>query len=207
MRVHAENTAAVVDALVRHPAVGRVFYPGLADHPGTRSPAASRASFGAMVSFELEGGEAGGGRLLDGLECFTLAESLGGVESLISHPATMTHAGMDEAARLRAGIGAGLLRVSVGIEDPADLVADLRAGLERAAAHAATHGPAQAAAHGPAQAARRTSLKRGQNRISGGTRRDAGAPAAARSAGRAPPSTARDTAASSSRASASRLSA
>ena len=63
------------------------------------------------------------------------------MESLIAHPATMTHAGMDEAARLRAGIGAGLLRVSVGIEDPADLVADLREGLERAAAHGATQAP------------------------------------------------------------------
>jgi cystathionine gamma-synthase len=70
---------------------------------------------------------------LAGLECFTLAESLGGVESLISHPASMTHAGMDESARLRAGIGAGLLRLSVGIEDAADLAADLTAGLARAA--------------------------------------------------------------------------
>ncbi|MEA3152117.1 MAG: cystathionine gamma-synthase, partial [Gammaproteobacteria bacterium] len=79
---------------------------------------------------------------LDGLECFTLAESLGGVESLVAHPTTMTHAGMDEAARLRAGIGPGLLRVSVGIEDARDLVADLTAGLERAAAHIAKEQPA-----------------------------------------------------------------
>ena len=71
--------------------------------------------------------------LLDGRECFTLAESLGGVESLIAHPASMTHAGMEESARLRAGINDGLLRVSVGIENAADLVADLSAGLERAA--------------------------------------------------------------------------
>ncbi len=78
---------------------------------------------------------------LAGLECFTLAESLGGVESLIAHPASMTHAGMDEAARQRAGIGPGLLRVSVGIEDAADLRADFAAGLERAAAHAATTQP------------------------------------------------------------------
>jgi cystathionine gamma-synthase len=85
-----------------------------------------------MVSFELQGGEPAVEALLDGLECFTLAESLGGVESLIAHPTSMTHAGMDEAARLRAGIGPGLLRVSVGIEAPADLVADLTAGLERA---------------------------------------------------------------------------
>jgi cystathionine gamma-synthase len=147
MRVHAENTASVVELLGRHPAVGRVFYPGLADHPGHQIACRQQSSFGAMVSFELKGGEPAVAAFLAGLECFTLAESLGGVESLISHPATMTHAGMDEAARLRAGIGAGLLRVSVGIEDPADLVADLREGLERAAAHVATHAPAPAATH------------------------------------------------------------
>jgi cystathionine gamma-synthase len=85
-----------------------------------------------MLSFELNGGEAAVQAFLEGLQCFTLAESLGGVESLIAHPTSMTHAGMDEAARLRAGIGPGLLRVSVGIEDADDLVADLKAGLERA---------------------------------------------------------------------------
>jgi cystathionine gamma-synthase len=84
------------------------------------------------LSFELPGGETAVEAFLAGLECFTLAESLGGVESLISHPASMTHAGMEEAARLHAGIRPGLLRVSVGIEDPGDLVADLAAGLERA---------------------------------------------------------------------------
>jgi cystathionine gamma-synthase len=86
-----------------------------------------------MLSFELAGGEPAVGAFLTGLQCFTLAESLGGVESLIAHPASMTHAGMEESARLRAGISDALLRVSVGIEDHSDLVADLRAGLERAA--------------------------------------------------------------------------
>ena len=133
MRVHAENTAAVVDFLAAHPAVERVYYPGLPDHPGHEIARRQQSGFGAMLSFELAGGESAIEAFLTGLQCFTLAESLGGVESLISHPATMTHAGMEEAARLRAGIGAGLLRVSVGIEDPADLVADLTAGLERAA--------------------------------------------------------------------------
>ncbi|HEV7612525.1 MAG TPA: cystathionine gamma-synthase [Steroidobacteraceae bacterium] len=132
MRVHAENTAAVVDCLTRHPCVQRVHYPGLPDHPGHEIARRQQSGFGAMLSFELHGGEAAVEAFLSGLECFTLAESLGGVESLISHPASMTHAGMEAAARLRAGIGAGLLRVSVGIEDPADLVADLAAGLERA---------------------------------------------------------------------------
>ncbi|HEY2635039.1 MAG TPA: cystathionine gamma-synthase [Steroidobacteraceae bacterium] len=133
MRVHAENTAVIVDYLAKHSAVARVHYPGLPDHPGHDIARRQQSGFGAMLSFELHGGEAAVAEFLSGLECFTLAESLGGVESLISHPASMTHAGMEESARLRAGIGAGLLRVSVGIEDPADLVADLAAGLERAA--------------------------------------------------------------------------
>jgi cystathionine gamma-synthase len=132
MRVHAENTAVVVDFLSKHPGVGRVHYPGLPDHPGHDIARRQQSGFGAMLSFELEGGEPAVEAFLAGLECFTLAESLGGVESLIAHPASMTHAGMEESARLRAGIGAGLLRVSVGIEDPADLVADLSAGLDRA---------------------------------------------------------------------------
>ncbi len=132
MRVHAENTAAVVDFLTQHAGVERVYYPGLPDHPGHEIARRQQSGFGAMLSFELKGGEAAVEAFLTGLECFTLAESLGGVESLISHPASMTHAGMEESARLRAGIGSGLLRVSVGIEDPADLVADLSAGLERA---------------------------------------------------------------------------
>ena len=132
MRVHAENAAVVVDFLSGHAGVERVYYPGLPDHPGHDIARLQQSGFGAMLSFELKGGEPQVEAFLGGLECFTLAESLGGVESLISHPATMTHAGMEEAARLRAGIGAGLLRISVGIEDPADLVADLAAGLERA---------------------------------------------------------------------------
>jgi cystathionine gamma-synthase len=133
MRVHAENTAVVVDFLAKHAGVERVYYPGLPDNPGHEIAKRQQSGFGAMLSFELAGGEPAIEAFLGGLECFTLAESLGGVESLISHAATMTHAGMEESARLRAGIGPSLLRVSVGIEDSADLVADLAAGLERAA--------------------------------------------------------------------------
>jgi cystathionine gamma-synthase len=133
MRVHAENTAVIVDFLQQHPAVQRVYYPGLANNPGYEIARRQQSCFGAMLSFELSGGEPAVKAFLTGLECFTLAESLGGVESLIAHPASMTHAGMEESARLRAGIGPGLPRVSVGIEDHADLVADLHAGLERAA--------------------------------------------------------------------------
>jgi cystathionine gamma-synthase len=131
-RVHAENTAAVVQALNGHAAVLQVYYPGLPGHPGHDLAKKQQSGFGAMLSVELNGGEDGVRAFLDGLQCFTLAESLGGVESLIAHPTSMTHAGMDETARLRAGIGPGLLRVSVGIEDADDLVADLKAGLERA---------------------------------------------------------------------------
>jgi cystathionine gamma-synthase len=88
-----------------------------------------------MVSFEVNGGIDGVQRLVNALQCFTLAESLGGVESLIAHPATMTHASMDEAARATAGIDESLLRLSVGIEHADDLVADLAAALDVAGAH------------------------------------------------------------------------
>ena len=133
MRVHAENTAAVVEFLARHPAVQRVYYPGLSGSPGHEIARRQQSGFGAMLSFEIAGGESAVSAFLTGLQCFSLAESLGGVESLIAHPVTMSHVGMEESARLRAGIGPGLLRVSVGIEDAADLIADLSAGLERAA--------------------------------------------------------------------------
>jgi cystathionine gamma-synthase len=132
LKVHEANAAAVVGCLARHAAVSQIYYPGLPQHPGHDIARRQQRGFGAMLSFELAGGEAGVAAFLEGLTCFTLAESLGGVESLIAHPASMTHAGMEESARLRAGIGPGLLRVSVGIEDAADLVADLEAGLERA---------------------------------------------------------------------------
>ena len=132
LRAHQEGAAAVVDALVAHPAVSLVCYPGLSDHPGHEIAARQQSGFGAMLSFELAGGEPAVRAFLDGLTLYSLAESLGGVESLVAHPATMTHASMTAAARVVAGITDGLLRISVGIEDPADLVADLVAGLDRA---------------------------------------------------------------------------
>src|SRR5690606_22326064 len=92
-----------------------------------------QSGFGAIVSFELKGGVANVSAFLRGLRCFSLAESLGGVESLIAHPATMTHAAMDEEARRRAGISDTLLRLSIGIEAKQDLIADLSAALARAA--------------------------------------------------------------------------
>jgi cystathionine gamma-synthase len=133
LRSHGENATAVVDALASHPAVARVYYPGLADHPGHAVAARQQSGFGAMVSFELAGGEPAVEAFLDGLQHFFLAESLGGVESLVAHPATMTHAAMEPEARRRAGIGDSLLRLSVGIEHVDDLVQDVRAGLDRAA--------------------------------------------------------------------------
>ena len=130
LRVHQENALAVSDCLCRHPAVSRVYFPGLPDHPGHLIARRQQQGFGAMISFELAGGEAAVRACLPALRCFTLAESLGGVESLIAHPATMTHAAMAADARERAGISAGLLRLSVGIESPRDLVADLKQALD-----------------------------------------------------------------------------
>lgn len=134
LRVHEENAARLANLLDGHAAVRRVFYPGLATHPQHALAARQQSGFGAMLSFELDGGEAAIRALLGGLELFSLAESLGGVESLIAHPATMTHAAMAPDARRRAGIADGLLRVSVGIEDGEDLCRDLAAGLARATA-------------------------------------------------------------------------
>jgi cystathionine gamma-synthase len=132
MRVHEENAHAVARALDDHPAVLAVHYPGLSSHPGHRLAAGQQAGFGAMVSFTLRGGRDAVEQFTVGLQCFTLAESLGGVESLIAHPATMTHASMDADARRVAGITDGLLRLSVGIESSADLVADLTRALDSA---------------------------------------------------------------------------
>jgi cystathionine gamma-synthase len=131
LRVHQENTCAVAELLENHPAVRAVHYPGLLSHPGHALAARQQRGFGAMLSFELDGGEAAVRAFLDGLNYITLAESLGGVESLIAHPATMTHAAMSAEARAAAGIGDGLLRLSVGIEALVDLSADLRAALQR----------------------------------------------------------------------------
>ena len=134
LRVHQENTQAIVALLQDHPAVRALHYPGLASHPGHAVAARQQTGFGAMLSLELEGGEEAVRAFVEGLELFTLAESLGGVESLVAHPATMTHAAMTAEARAAAGISDGLVRLSVGIEHADDLVADLAAALDRAAA-------------------------------------------------------------------------
>ena len=134
LALHLANASAVVDTLCDHDAVTNVYYPGLATHPGHDVARAQQSGFGAMVSFELRGGIEAVELFTSELRCFTLAESLGGVESLIAHPATMTHASMDANARATAGISNSLLRLSVGIELETDLVHDIRTALDRVSA-------------------------------------------------------------------------
>ncbi|MGV8909364.1 MAG: cystathionine gamma-synthase [Propionicimonas sp.] len=133
MAAAQRNAEAVVELLVGHPAVQAVHFPGLAEHPQHELAARQQDGFGAIVTFDV-GTAAAVRALVEGLEFFCLAESLGGVESLVSHPATMTHASMPAGIRAAAGITDGLLRLSLGVEDPADLVSDLRGGLDRALA-------------------------------------------------------------------------
>jgi cystathionine gamma-synthase len=133
LQLHGANAQSIAELLAEHAAVSTVFFPGLATHPQHSLARTQQTGFGAMVSFELKGGLPQVTAFLNGLTCFSLAESLGGVESLVAHPATMTHAGMVVEARHRAGISDSLLRLSVGIEDVEDLLRDLTRGLQRAA--------------------------------------------------------------------------
>ncbi len=137
LRAHQENATAIAALLDAHPVVSKVYFPGLASHPGHAVAARQQKGFGAMLSVELDGGEDAVRAFVEGLRYFTLAESLGGVESLVAHPATMTHAAMTPEARAKAGISDGLLRLSVGIEATDDLLADITAALARAEAVAA----------------------------------------------------------------------
>lgn len=129
MREHERNARIVAEFLNTHPKVRRVFYPGLESHPQHELALRQQRGFGGMVSFELDGGIAEVEQVLRSTRLFALAESLGGVESLIEHPATMSHASMDSEHRKAAGITDSVIRLSVGIEDPDDLVADLRQAL------------------------------------------------------------------------------
>lgn len=131
MKAHCDNAQALAELLAQHPAVTATHYPGLSDDPGHDLARRQQDGFGGMLSFELAD-LAAAKRCLSGLTCFSLAESLGGVESLICHPASMTHAAMPADVQAAAGISDGMLRVAVGIEEIDDLVADLRAGLDRA---------------------------------------------------------------------------
>lgn len=132
LRQHQESAERIAAQLHTHPAIRKVYYPGLASHPGHALAARQQQGFGAMLSFELDGGVAHIEAFIDGLRYFSLAESLGGVESLIAHPATMTHAAMAAEARRTAGIADSLLRLSIGIEDSDDLIRDVDAALVRA---------------------------------------------------------------------------
>ena len=145
LRVHQENAQAIAAQLQAHPAVTKVHYPGLASHPGHALAARQQSGFGAMLSLELDGGVEAVRAFVDGLRWFTLAESLGGVESLVAHPASMTHAAMTPEARAAAGIPDGLVRLSIGIEAQTDLQTDLAAALDRAARVAARAGVRPAA--------------------------------------------------------------
>ena len=130
MNQHLSNAQAIVDALLEHESAIQVYYPGIPTHAGHELARSQQTGFGAMISFEVRGGTAAVETFTSNLEYFTLAESLGGVESLVAHPATMTHASMDVAARHHAGISDSLLRLSVGIESPDDLVRDVTRALD-----------------------------------------------------------------------------
>lgn len=125
LRQHQESALAIAQYLERSQFVAQVYYPGLESHPQHALAKAQQLGFGAMVSFDIKGDINDAAAFLTRLNEFSLAESLGGVESLICHPATMTHAGMDATARAEAGVGDTLIRISVGIEDVNDLLADL----------------------------------------------------------------------------------
>ena len=145
LAIHQQNARALVDLLLASPVVARVYYPGIVTHPGHSVATAQQSGYGAMISFELKGGITAVEAFVTGLECFSLAESLGGVESLIAHPGSMTHAAMDAAARCTAGISDALLRVSVGIEALQDLQQDVTRALERVAELTAREGSARLA--------------------------------------------------------------
>jgi cystathionine beta-lyase/cystathionine gamma-synthase len=130
MKQHDANGMAVARYLEDHPKVMRVLYPGLPSHPQHDLARKQQRGFGAMISFDLDTLEAAR-RLLNNVKLCSLAESLGGVETLISHPATMTHASMPAEVRAKNGITDGLVRLSVGIEDAEDLISDLDAALEK----------------------------------------------------------------------------
>ncbi|WP_201517090.1 cystathionine gamma-synthase [Gulosibacter hominis] len=127
---HQRNAQDIVAAIAEHPAITRINYPGLTAHPQHELAAQQQRGFGAMLSIELAGGLDAVRKFVDSLQLFSLAESLGGTESLVAHPATMTHASMTPEAQEAAGISAGLVRISVGIEPVADLIADLQRALD-----------------------------------------------------------------------------
>jgi cystathionine beta-lyase/cystathionine gamma-synthase len=129
MRAHERNAFAVARFLDGHPRVRRVYYPGLEGHAGHRLAGQQQTGFGGVVSFDLETEALDAGEFFSRLTLIALAESLGGVESLAEHPWTMSHGALTEESRRLAGISPSTIRLSLGIEDPRDLVADLERAL------------------------------------------------------------------------------
>lgn len=134
VRQHEENAQRVAEFLSAHELVDHVYYPGLEDDPGHAIALKQQSGFGGMVSFDLSGGNRAVRAFVENLRCFSLAESLGGVESLVCQPSSMTHAPLSDEAKAAAGIGPGLLRLSIGIEHGDDLLADIAGALDIAAA-------------------------------------------------------------------------
>ncbi|MBI4703093.1 MAG: PLP-dependent transferase [Deltaproteobacteria bacterium] len=132
MARHSANGLAVARFLESHPRVARVTYPGLESHPGHAVARRQMSAYSGMITFELVGGLEAGRKLMNSVRLCSLAESLGAVETMITHPATMTHVDVPAAERQARGLTDSLVRLSVGIEDPEDIVADLRQALERA---------------------------------------------------------------------------
>jgi cystathionine beta-lyase/cystathionine gamma-synthase len=127
MKAHSENGAKIAHWLKSHPKVGKVYWPGFEGHPGYTVAKKQMKDFGGMISFELKNDSVEEAkRVLSSMHLFSLAESLGGVESLINHPATMTHASIPREERIKNGLSDSLIRLSVGIEDADDLIADLQ---------------------------------------------------------------------------------
>jgi cystathionine beta-lyase/cystathionine gamma-synthase len=126
MQRHCENGDKIAHWLRNHPKVGKVYWPGFEDHPNYEIAKAQMRGFGGMISFELsDDSMAEATRVLSSTKLFSLAESLGGVESLINHPASMTHASIPREERIKNGLNDSLIRLSVGIEDAGDLIEDL----------------------------------------------------------------------------------
>lgn len=130
MRAHSASALQLATFLEQHPAVRRVFYPGLASHPQHTLAASQQSGFGGIVSFEVKGGQTAAWRLIDALQLFSITANLGDSRSIVTHPATTTHGRLSVAQRADMGIGDELIRLSVGLEDPVDLINDLRRALD-----------------------------------------------------------------------------
>jgi len=132
MQRHNENAQAIAEFLESHPKVSRVSYPGLESHPGHKIAKEQMSGYSGMISFELNGGIPAGKHLMNNVKLCFLAESLGAVETMITHPATMTHAEVPKEERHARGLTDGLVRLSIGIEDKQDIINDLKQALENA---------------------------------------------------------------------------